>query len=157
MSELTWTDLDRKAVDTARVLAADSVEKVGNGHPGTAISLAPLAYLLYQKVMKGDPADDRWLGRDRFVLSAGHSSITQYSQLYLAGYGLEMADLQALRTWNSKTPGHPEFGWTKGVECTTGPLGAGVANAVGFAMSARRVREMLDPKGLRFKEVPHHD
>ncbi len=157
MSELTWTDLDRKAVDTARVLAADSVEKVGNGHPGTAISLAPLAYLLYQKVMKGDPADDRWLGRDRFVLSAGHSSITQYSQLYLAGYGLEMADLQALRTWNSKTPGHPEFGWTKGVECTTGPLGAGVANAVGFAMSARRVREMLDPSAVPGESVFDHD
>lgn len=145
MSELTWTDLDRKAVDTARVLAADSVEKVGNGHPGTAISLAPLAYLLYQKVMKGDPSDDRWLGRDRFVLSAGHSSMTQYAQLFLAGYGLEMKDIQSLRTWESLTPGHPEFGWTKGVECTTGPLGAGVANAVGFAMSARRSRELFDP------------
>ena len=157
MSELTWTDLDQKAVDTARVLAADAVEKVGNGHPGTAISLAPLAYLLYQKVMKGDPSDDRWLGRDRFVLSAGHSSITQYSQLYLAGYGLEMDDLQALRTWDSKTPGHPEFGWTKGVECTTGPLGAGVANAVGFAMSARRVREMLDPSAVPGESVFDHD
>ena len=157
MSEFTWTDLDRKAVDAARVLAADAVEKVGNGHPGTAISLAPLAYLLYQKVMKGDPADDRWLGRDRFVLSAGHSSITQYSQLYLAGYGLEMEDLQALRTWDSITPGHPEFGVTKGVECTTGPLGAGVANAVGFAMSARRVREMLDPDATPGESVFDHD
>nr|NLI50707.1 transketolase [Propionibacterium sp.] len=145
MTDFTWTDLDAKAVDTARVLAADAVQKVGNGHPGTAISLAPIAYLLYQKVMNGDPSDDRWLGRDRFVLSAGHSSMTQYAQLFLAGYGLEMADLQALRTWGSLTPGHPEFGWTKGVECTTGPLGAGVANAVGFAMSARRSRELFDP------------
>jgi transketolase len=145
MTDFTWTDLDAKAVDTARVLAADAVQKVGNGHPGTAISLAPIAYLLYQKVMKGDPSDDRWLGRDRFVLSAGHSSMTQYAQLFLAGYGLEMKDIQSLRTWESLTPGHPEFGWTKGVECTTGPLGAGVANAVGFAMSARRSRELFDP------------
>ena len=145
MTDFTWTDLDAKAVDAARVLAADAVQKVGNGHPGTAISLAPIAYLLYQKVMNGDPADDRWLGRDRFVLSAGHSSMTQYSQLYLAGYGLELADLEALRTWQSLTPGHPEFGLTKGIECTTGPLGAGVANAVGFAMSARRSRQLFDP------------
>ena len=156
MSELTWTDLDRKAVDTARILAADAVEKVGNGHPGTAISLAPIAYLLYQKVMNGDPADDRWLGRDRFVLSAGHSSMTQYAQLYLAGYGLEMDDLKALRTWDSKTPGHPEFKWTKGVECTTGPLGAGVANAVGFAMSSRRAQEMLDPSATPGESVFNH-
>lgn len=156
MNAFTWTELDRKAVDTARVLAADAVEKVGNGHPGTAISLAPIAYLLYAKVMQGDPADDRWLGRDRFVLSAGHSSMTQYSQLFLHGYGLEMEDIASLRTWGSLTPGHPEFGWTKGVECTTGPLGAGVANAVGFAMSARRVREMLDPTATPGESVFDH-
>ncbi len=156
MSQLTWTDLDAKAVDTARILAADAVQKVGNGHPGTAISLAPIAYLLYQKVMQGDPADDRWLGRDRFVLSAGHSSMTQYAQLFLAGYGLQLNDLESLRTWGSKTPGHPEFGMTKGVECTTGPLGAGVANAVGFAMSARRTREMLDPQAAPGASVFDH-
>ena len=104
-----WTDLDVKAVDTVRVLAADAVEKVGNGHPGTAISLAPAAYLLYQNVMRHDPADPHWLGRDRFILSAGHSSLTQYIQLYLAGFGLELSDLEALRTWDSKTPGHPEY------------------------------------------------
>ena len=145
MTDFTWTDLDQRAVDTARILAADAVEKVGNGHPGTAISLAPLAYLLYQKVMTGDPSDSRWVGRDRFVLSAGHSSLTQYCQLFLAGYGLEVEDLASLRTWGSKTPGHPEFHHTLGVECTTGPLGAGVADAVGFAMAARRERAMLDP------------
>ncbi|MGV8909792.1 MAG: transketolase [Propionicimonas sp.] len=145
MTEFTWTDADDRAVDTARILAADAVEKVGNGHPGTAISLAPLAYLLYQKVMKGDPADPKWLGRDRFVLSIGHSSLTQYCQLFLAGYGLEVGDLASLRTEGSLTPGHPEFGHTKGVECTTGPLGAGVADAVGFAMAARRERALLDP------------
>ncbi len=145
MTDFTWTDLDQRAVDTARILAADAVEKVGNGHPGTAISLAPLAYLLYQKVMKGDPVIRRWVGRDRFVLSAGHSSLTQYCQLFLAGYGLEVDDLAALRTEGSLTPGHPEFGHTSGVECTTGPLGAGVADAVGFAMAARRERALLDP------------
>ncbi len=145
MTEFTWTDLDERAVDTARILAADAVEKVGNGHPGTAISLAPVAYLLYQKVMKGDPADPKWLGRDRFVLSAGHSSLTQYCQLFLAGYGLEIGDLAALRTEGSLTPGHPEYGHTAGVECTTGPLGAGISNAVGFAMAARRERALLDP------------
>lgn len=145
MTDFTWTELDRRAVDTARVLAADAVEKVGNGHPGTAISLAPLAYLLYQKVMTGDPADPRWVGRDRFVLSAGHSSLTQYCQLFLAGYGLEVEDLASLRTEGSLTPGHPEFGHTAGVECTTGPLGAGVSDAVGFAMAARRERALLDP------------
>jgi transketolase len=145
MTDFTWTDLDQRAVDTARVLAADAVEKVGNGHPGTAISLAPAAYLLYQKVMTGDPADSRWIGRDRFVLSAGHSSLTQYCQLFLAGYGLEVDDLASLRTYGSKTPGHPEFHHTTGVECTTGPLGAGVADAVGFAMAARRERALYDP------------
>jgi len=141
---LNWTELDQRAVDTARALAADAVEKVGNGHPGTAISLAPVAYLLYQKVMNTDPSDPRWPGRDRFVLSAGHSSLTQYCQLFLAGFGLEVEDLEALRTEGSLTPGHPEFGHTAGVEATTGPLGAGVADAVGFAMSARRNRGMLD-------------
>ncbi|MGB4273215.1 MAG: transketolase [Propionicimonas sp.] len=143
---LLWTAEDRVAVDTARVLAADAVERVGNGHPGTAISLAPVAYLLYQKVMRADPSDPQWVGRDRFVLSIGHSSLTQYAQLLLAGYGLEAEDLAALRTEGSLTPGHPEYGHTAGVEATTGPLGAGVANAVGFAMAARRERALLDPK-----------
>ena len=142
---LSWTELDQRAVDTARILAADAVEKVGNGHPGTAISLAPAAYLLYQKVMNGDPADPTWTGRDRFVMSAGHSSLTQYTQLYLAGYGLEIDDIAALRTEGSLTPGHPEVGHTAGIECTTGPLGAGIANAVGFAMAARRERALLEP------------
>ena len=141
---LTWTDEDQRAVDTARILAADAVQKVGNGHPGTAISLAPVAYLLYQKVMKTDPSDDKWIGRDRFVLSAGHASVLQYTQLFLGGLGLEMADMQALRTAGSLTPGHPEFGHTKFVECTTGPLGAGVSNAVGMAMAARRAHGLYD-------------
>ncbi|MEE6280876.1 transketolase [Georgenia sp. MJ170] len=140
-----WTDLDRRAVDTARVLAADAVQKVGSGHPGTAMSLAPAAYLLYQNVMRHDPTDPHWLGRDRFVLSAGHSALTQYIQLYLSGYGLELEDLQALRTWGSKTPGHPEFRHTDGVEVTTGPLGQGLSNAVGMAMATRRERGLLDP------------
>ncbi|MDR1767826.1 MAG: transketolase [Propionibacteriaceae bacterium] len=145
MMTLEWNDLDSRAVDVARLLAADAVEKAGNGHPGTAISLAPVAYLLYQKVMRHDPADPGWVGRDRFVLSIGHSSLTQYAQLFLAGYGLELDDLKSLRTEGSLTPGHPEYGHTAGVECTTGPLGAGVADAVGFAMAARRERAMLDP------------
>ncbi|MBO1031006.1 transketolase [Tessaracoccus sp. SD287] len=144
-NELSWTEKDQRAVDTARILAADAVEKVGNGHPGTAISLAPLAYLLYQKVMAFDPADDLWLGRDRFVLSAGHSSLTQYTQLYLAGADLELEDIASLRTWGSKTPGHPEYHHTRFVETTTGPLGAGISNAVGMAMAARRERGLLDP------------
>ncbi len=143
---LDWNELDDKAVNTARVLAMDAVQKVGNGHPGTAMSLAPAAYLLFQKVMRHDPADPNWIARDRFVLSCGHSSITLYTQLFLGGFGLELADLQALRTWGSKTPGHPEFGHTAGVEVTTGPLGQGVANAVGMAMSARRLHGMLDPE-----------
>ncbi|CAN5431927.1 transketolase [soil metagenome] len=142
---LDWTDLDDKGVDTARVLAMDAVQKVGNGHPGTAMSLAPVAYLLFQKVMRHDPADPEWVARDRFVLSCGHSSITLYTQLYLAGFGLELDDLKALRTWGSKTPGHPELGHTAGVEVTTGPLGQGVANAIGMAMSARRIHGLLDP------------
>jgi transketolase len=141
-----WTELDHKAVDTVRVLAADAVEKVGNGHPGTAISLAPAAYLLYQNVMRHDPADPHWLGRDRFILSAGHSSLTQYIQLYLAGFGLELEDIEALRTWGSKTPGHPEYKHTAGVEITTGPLGQGLSSAVGFAMASRRERGLLDPE-----------
>ncbi len=144
--QLEWTDLDKKAVDTARVLAMDAVQKVGNGHPGTAMSLAPAAYLLFQKVMKHDPADPDWIARDRFVLSAGHSSITLYTQLYLGGFGLELEDLKSLRTWGSKTPGHPEYGHTAGVEVTTGPLGQGIANAVGMAMAARRERGLLDPE-----------
>jgi transketolase len=142
---LDWTELDQKAVDTARVLAMDAVQKVGNGHPGTAMSLAPAAYLLFQKVMRHNPADPNWPGRDRFVLSAGHSSITLYTQLFLGGWGLEIEDLMALRTWGSKTPGHPEHGHTSGVETTTGPLGQGVANAVGMALAARRERGLLDP------------
>ena len=145
MSEFQWSELDSKAVDTARVLAADAVEKVGNGHPGTAISLAPVAYLLFNKVMRHDPSDDRWLGRDRFILSVGHSSLTIYNQLYLHGYGLELDDLKALRTWGSATPGHPEYGHTKGVEITTGPLGQGLASATGFAYAARYERGMFDP------------
>ena len=141
-----WTDLDTKAVDTARLLAADAVQKVGNGHPGTAMSLAPLAYLLYQRVMRHDPTDPTWVGRDRFMLSNGHSSLTQYCQLFLSGYGLDVTDLESLRTWGSLTPGHPEFGHTLGVEVTTGPLGQGVANAVGMAMAARRERGLFDPE-----------
>jgi transketolase len=141
-----WIELDTKAVDTARVLAADAVEKVGNGHPGTAMSLAPLAYTLFQRVMRHDPSDADWVGRDRLVLSCGHSSLTLYTQLYLAGYGLEVDDLKALRTWGSKTPGHPEVGHTRGVEMTTGPLGQGLASAVGMAMAARRERGLFDPE-----------
>ncbi|MEU3552985.1 transketolase [Streptomyces fragilis] len=143
---LEWTELDRRAVDTARILAADAVQKVGNGHPGTAMSLAPAAYTLFQKVMRHDPSDADWVGRDRFVLSAGHSSLTLYTQLYLAGFGLELDDLKAFRTWGSKTPGHPEYGHTTGVETTTGPLGQGVANAVGMAMASRYERGLFDPE-----------
>ncbi|TFC19416.1 transketolase [Cryobacterium algoritolerans] len=146
MAALQWDSIDNKAVDTARLLAADAVEKVGNGHPGTAMSLAPAAYLLFQKVMRRDPADNEWIGRDRFILSVGHSSLTQYVQLYLGGYGLELDDLKALRTWGSKTPGHPEYGHTAGVEITTGPLGQGLASAVGFAYASRFERGMFDPE-----------
>lgn len=140
-----WTDLDTKAVDTVRVLAADAVQNAGNGHPGTAMSLAPLAYTLYQRVLRHDPSDPSWVGRDRFVLSCGHSSLTQYIQLYLAGFGLELDDLVNLRKWGSRTPGHPEFRHTDGVEITTGPLGQGLASAVGMAMAARRERGLFDP------------
>ena len=141
----SWTELDRRAVDTARVLAADAVQKVGNGHPGTAMSLAPAAYLIFQRFLRHDPADAGWLGRDRFVLSCGHSSLTLYIQLYLSGYGVELSDLQSFRTWGALTPGHPEFGHTAGVETTTGPLGQGLANAVGMAMGQRYERGLLDP------------
>jgi transketolase len=143
--ELQWNEIDDQAVDTARVLAADAVEKVGSGHPGTAMSLAPAAYLLYQKVMRHDPNDTHWLGRDRFILSMGHASLLQYVQLYLGGFGLELDDLKALRTWGSRTPGHPEFHHTDGVEMTTGPLGQGLASAVGFAYAARYERGLFDP------------
>ena len=140
-----WTELDSAAVDTVRVLAADAVHKVGNGHPGTAMSLAPLAYTLFQRQMRHDPSDLHWLGRDRFVLSAGHSSLTLYIQLYLGGFGLELSDIQSLRTWGSRTPGHPEFRHTPGVEITTGPLGQGLASAVGMAMASRYERGLFDP------------
>jgi transketolase len=140
-----FTELDRRAIDTARVLAMDAVQKVGNGHPGTAMSLAPIAYLLFQKWIKHDPSDPNWVARDRFVLSPGHTALTLYTQLYFSGYGLELDDLKALRTWGSKTPGHPEVGHTTGVETTTGPLGQGVGNAIGMAMAARRERGIWDP------------
>jgi transketolase len=142
---LDWTSADKRAVDLVRVLAMDAVQKAGNGHPGTAMSLAPAAYLLFQNVLRHDPADPKWAGRDRFVLSAGHSSLTLYIQLYLSGYGLSLDDLRAFRTWGSITPGHPEYGLTAGVETTTGPLGQGLGNAVGMAMASRRERGMLDP------------
>ncbi len=156
MSDFTWTDLDKKAVDTARVLAADAVEKVGNGHPGTAISLAPVAHLLFQKIMRHDPTNTEWVGRDRFILSVGHSSLTLYNQLYLGGFGLELDDLKALRIWDSLTPGHPEYGHTKGVEITTGPLGQGLASAVGFAYSARFERGLFDPEAPAGSSVFDH-
>ncbi|WP_432935751.1 transketolase [Kribbella sp. CA-253562] len=154
--KLEWTDVDQRAVDTVRVLALDAVEKVGNGHPGTAMSLAPAAYLLFQKVMRHNPANPHWAGRDRFVLSAGHSSLTLYIQLYLAGFGLELDDLKSLRTWGSSTPGHPEYSHTPGVETTTGPLGQGVGNAVGMAMAARRERGLLDPDTAQGESLFDH-
>ncbi|MGH3672034.1 MAG: transketolase, partial [Pseudonocardiaceae bacterium] len=140
-----WTDLDTRAVNTVRVLAAEAVQRVGNGHPGTAMSLAPLAYTLFQRVLRHDPSDPAWTGRDRFVLSCGHSSLTLYLQLFLSGYGLELEDIEHLRTWGSKTPGHPEYRHTVGVEITTGPLGQGLGAAVGMAMAARRERGLFDP------------
>ena len=145
-AQLDWTAADDSAVKYLRALAMDAVQKVGNGHPGTAMALAPAAYVLFQRVMRHDPSDPRWLGRDRFVLSAGHSSLTLYSELFLSGYGLTMEDLQSFRTWGSRTPGHPEFGHTAGVETTTGPLGQGLATAVGMAMSARYERGLFDPQ-----------
>ena len=153
---LDWTDLDDRAVAVARALAMDAVQKVGNGHPGTAMSLAPAAYLLFQKRMRHNPADPTWMARDRFVLSCGHSSITLYTQLFLGGFGLEKKDLEELRTWGSLTPGHPEHGHTAGVETTTGPLGQGVANAVGMAMAARRERGLLDPDTKGASLFDHH-
>lgn len=153
---LHWTKLDDRAVDTVRLLAADAVQKTGNGHPGTAMSLAPAAYLLYQRIMRHDPADPHWIGRDRFVLSCGHSSLTQYIQLYLSGYPMSLDDLKSLRTWGSQTPGHPEYRHTPGVEVTTGPLGQGVGNAVGMAMAARRERGLLDPDAAPGESVFDH-
>ncbi|SCL37058.1 transketolase [Micromonospora rhizosphaerae] len=154
---LNWSDLDRRAVDTVRVLAMDAVEKSGNGHPGTAMSLAPAAYLLFNRVMRHNPADPNWPGRDRFVLSAGHSSLTLYIQLFLSGYPLSLQDLQSLRQWGSLTPGHPEHGHTPGVETTTGPLGQGMGNAVGMAMAARRERGLFDPESEAGESVFDHD
>lgn len=142
---LEWNELDSRAITTAKMLAADAVEQAGSGHPGTAISLAPVAYLLYQRHMNYDPSDPLWLGRDKFVLSAGHASLLQYIQLYLAGIDVTLDDLKQFRTFGSKTPGHPEYGHTEGVEITTGPLGTGLASAVGFAMAQRRLRGMMDP------------
>ena len=142
-----WNQLDDQAVITCRALAMDAVQKVGNGHPGTAMALAPVAYTLFQRIMKHDPSNPDWLGRDRFVLSAGHSSLTLYIQLFLAGYGLELKDLQEFRTAGSKTPGHPEYGHTKGVEITTGPLGSGISSAIGMAMAARYEKGLFDPQG----------
>ena len=142
-----WNQLDDQAVITCRALAMDAVQKVGNGHPGTAMALAPVAYTLFQRIMRHDPSNPDWLGRDRFVLSAGHSSLTLYIQLFLAGYGLELKDLQEFRTAGSKTPGHPEYGHTKGVEITTGPLGSGISSAIGMAMAARYEKGLFDPQG----------
>ena len=156
-SALDWSELDDRAVDTARVLAMDAVQEVGNGHPGTAMSLAPAAYLIFQKLMRHNPADPDWTGRDRFVLSCGHTSLTLYVQLYLAGYGLELQDLKQYRVWGSLTPGHPEHGHTNGVETTTGPLGQGVGNAVGMAMAARRERGLFDPEPAVGESVFDHD
>jgi transketolase len=152
-----WSELDDRAVTYARALAMDAVQKVGNGHPGTAMSLAPVAYNLFQRHLRHDPSDPNWLGRDRFILSCGHSSLTLYTQLFFSGYGLEMEDMKSFRTWGSLTPGHPEFGHTAGVETTTGPLGAGVATAVGFAMAARYERGLLDPDTAQGESIFDHD
>ena len=140
-----WNDLDDDAVRISRALAMDAVQKVGNGHPGTAMSLAPVAYTLFQRFLKHDPAHPKWIARDRFILSCGHSSLTLYIQLFLSGYGVELSDLKSFRTLNALTPGHPEYGHTIGVETTTGPLGQGVANGVGMAMAARYEKGLLDP------------
>jgi len=157
MTEIAgWTELDDRAVAYARALAMDAVQKVGNGHPGTAMSLAPVAYNLFQRHLVHDPANPNWIGRDRFILSCGHSSLTLYTQLFFSGYGLEMPDMQSFRTFNSLTPGHPEYGHTVGVEMTTGPLGAGVATAVGFAMAARYERGLLDPDAPIGKSLFDH-
>lgn len=156
MANFEWSDADQRAVDSSRALAADAVQKVGNGHPGTAMSLAPAAYVLYQRIMDFDPADTEWIGRDRFILSAGHSSLTQYLQLFLAGIDIELEDLKQLRTFGSKTPGHPEYGRTKGVEMSTGPLGQGVATAVGFAMASRRAHGLYDPTAPAGESIFDH-
>jgi transketolase len=153
---LRWTNLDNEAVATAKALAADAVEKAGSGHPGTAISLAGAAYLLFQRLMTHDPSDPDWLGRDRFVLSAGHTSVMLYVQLFLAGYDVSLEDIERLRTEGSRTPGHPEHGVTAGVEMSTGPLGQGLASAVGMAMAARRDRELLDPEAEAGESVFDH-
>ncbi|MEI6216584.1 MAG: transketolase [Actinomycetes bacterium] len=147
MKRTSWQELDEQAVTISRALAMDAVQKVGNGHPGTAMALAPVAYTLFQRFLRHDPVDPQWLGRDRFILSCGHSSLTLYIQLYLSGYGLELSDLEAFRTHGSLTPGHPEFGHTLGVETTTGPLGAGISNGVGMAMAARYEKGLFDPAG----------
>jgi transketolase len=152
-----WIELDDRAVVIARALAMDAVQKAGHGHPGTAMSLAPVAYNLFQNHLVHDPSDPNWLGRDRFVLSCGHSSLTLYIQLFFSGYGLELDDLKTFRTWNSLTPGHPEYGHTAGVEMTTGPLGAGVATAVGMAMAARFERGLLDPDAPVGKSIFDHN
>ncbi len=152
-----WIDLDEKAVAIARGLAMDAVQKVGNGHPGTAMSLAPVAYTLFQRFLRHDPKDPNWIARDRFILSCGHSSLTLYIQLLFSGYGLTLDDLKAFRTWGSLTPGHPEYGHTLGVETTTGPLGQGVANAVGMAMAARYERGLLDPDTPKGESVFDHN
>jgi transketolase len=152
-----WNALDDKAVAVARALAMDAVQKVGNGHPGTAMSLAPVAYTLFQRFLRHDPRDPQWIGRDRFILSCGHSSLTLYIQLFFSGYGLSLDDLKTFRTWGSLTPGHPEFGHTAGVETTTGPLGQGVANAVGMAMAARYERGLFDPDSPAGKSPFDHN
>jgi transketolase len=152
-----WSEIDDRAITYARALAMDAVQKAGNGHPGTAMSLAPVAYNLFQRHLRHDPSDPNWLGRDRFILSCGHSSLTLYTQLFFSGYGLEMDDMKSFRTWGSLTPGHPEFGHTDGVETTTGPLGAGVATAVGFAMAARYERGLLDPDTASGDSIFDHD
>lgn len=154
---LKWDEFDERAVKTAKILAADAVEKVGSGHPGTAISLAPAAYLIFQRHLRFDPKDPKWLGRDRFIMSAGHSSLTQYCQMYLAGQTIELDDLKALRTKGSLTPAHPEYGHTPGVELTTGPLGTGIASAVGFAMASRRAHGLYDPKTPMGESVFDHN
>ena len=151
-----WSEMDDRVVAHARALAADAVQKVGNGHPGTAMSLAPVAYTLFQRHLVHDPSDPQWIGRDRFILSCGHSSLTLYTQLFLSGYGLELKDLQEFRTWGSLTPGHPEFGHTAGVEMTTGPLGQGLATGVGMAMAARYERGLLDPQASAGTSVFDH-
>ena len=153
----TWTELDDRSVAIARALAMDAVQRVGNGHPGTAMSLAPVAYTLFQRFLRHDPRDSKWVGRDRFILSCGHSSLTLYIQLLFSGYGLNIDDLKSFRTWGSLTPGHPEYGHTLGVETTTGPLGQCVANAVGMAMAARYKRGLFDPESAVGESIFDHN